>query len=82
MFHEMNEQQAQKAEQRHQDDKRRMKERREEMVQVLDQQVRAHVYEYARAYEVVRMYAGRPSEDGTASCIFAFGARSNHYFLL
>jgi len=40
MFDEMNEQQALKAEQRHLEDKRRMKERRDEMVKVLDQQVR------------------------------------------
>ena len=39
MFHEMNEQQRLRAEQRHLDDKRQMKERREAMVRVLDQQV-------------------------------------------
>ncbi|KAF5837706.1 hypothetical protein DUNSADRAFT_4016 [Dunaliella salina] len=38
MFNEMNEQQGLKAEQRQQDDKRRIRERNEEMVKVLDQQ--------------------------------------------
>jgi len=43
MFNEMNEQQALKAEQRYQDDRRKIKERREATVKVLDQQVRVGV---------------------------------------